>query len=213
MAKEYQENREEKVQYAKKNYQQTKDAIAKRKAKEYQENKEKKAKCYKDRLSSFQSDLENGLLYPCVSCRKLFFKAGLKIFQQQQFQREIQNNNSIFIKCFETSLPDECNINGHFYICHNCSLYIQKNEQPPQNYYNGLQLEHQPKELKQLTEYEATLISPILLFFKIFLLPVSRIQAIKGTVLLITYYMLFLKGPVHSQVYFESILVDLMEIL
>ena len=164
-------------------------------------------------MSSFQSDLENGLLYPCVSCRKLFFKAGLKIFQQQQFQREIQNNDSIFIKCFETSLPDECNINGHFYICHTCSLYIQKNEQPPQNYYNGLQLEHQPKELKQLTEYEATLISPILLFFKIFLLPVSRIQAIKGTVLLITYYMLFLKGPVHSQVYFESILVDLMEIL
>ena len=160
--------------------------------KSYQKDYQKKqyakhhSKQYKfdQRLEKFKFSIGEGKYYPCISCRKKFLQNLIEV-NVLQFEKECKENNEAYNKLFQNKLPQECCVEGKYYICSNCNGNLQKNKLPPQNYYNGLQIEEQPDVLKQLSDQEATLISPMMTFFKIYILPVSGIHATKDRMILV----------------------------
>ena len=169
--------------YQRKRYSESPDNKKDYQKKQYAKNPSKQYK-FDQRLEKFKFSIGEGKYYPCISCRKKFLQNLIEV-NVLQFEKECKENNEAYNKLFQNKLPQECCVEGKYYICSNCNGNLQKNKLPPQNYYNGLQIEEQPDVLKQLSDQEATLISPMMTFFKIYILPVSGIHATKDRMILV----------------------------
>ena len=110
----------------------------------------------------------------------MLFKSGIKILNNSEIRKLFEDENSVPVlesatdyRLFRTT--EEC------YFCHNCLKLISKEKKcPKMSIHNNLELDEIPPELKKLTDFEHQLISPNLIFIKIFKLPTSRMFAEKG---------------------------------
>ena len=171
-----------------KNYRQKhKDKILEKKKDYYQVNKSAECakskeryypKCYETAAMNFFKEVQWGPSFFCISCHRKMFKRGVKIVTEE-FLKKIKENGL-------TSLIDLADrmehSTGHFYVCDNCHLYLMKNELPPLNFQNGMDLDEIPDELN-LTPLEKQLISKNLYFLKVRKLPKTQMDMFNDRVI------------------------------
>ena len=83
------------------------------------------------------------------------------------------------IHCIDINTEEIPKSNDRWYICKTCVKYLQKNEMPPLNVNNGLELDEMDEEL-DLTELEQTLIAKKILFLKLHVRNPSQIWHFTG---------------------------------
>ena len=131
------------------------------------------------RFMEFQKDIQEGLCYICLCCHRLFFKSSVVGFNLNLLKTKLDaKENGLFIACIKEPIPESFYKNDKVYLCKSCNNYLKQSRKPPLRYYNGLECDNIPEELK-LSDLENTLIAKNIIFQKIFLLPKSRWRAVK----------------------------------
>ena len=138
-----------------------------------------------DRILCFKKSVRYGPIFPCISCEQMMFEKGVS-----RLERGILDNiksacgkkdKTLFNRVFKYKLRDlsfQVSFETCFFICHTCKKYLMKGKLPPMSAANNLGLSMVPDDIL-LTELENNLIGRKILFKKIFLLPISRIAAMK----------------------------------
>ena len=106
------------------------------------------------------------------------FKRGVKTVTKEFVQKLEENGliNLIYLS------PRMQHSTGNFYNCDNCHLYLQRNELPPLNTQNGMDIDDIPEEL-DLTPLEKQLISKNLYFLKVRKLPKTQMDILNDRVI------------------------------
>ena len=133
---------------------------------------------YEKAALNFYKEVQWGPSFFCVSCCRAMFIRGVKIVTQD-FLKKIEENGLINLLNLSPSMVHST---GELYICDNCHLYLKKNELPPLNTQNGMELDKIPDELN-LTPLEKQLISKNLYFLKIRKLPKTQMDMFNDRVI------------------------------
>ena len=132
------------------------------------------------RLISFRKAVRYGAIFVCSSCHQRMFENGVSAVTTK-FKEEVEKKKSgHFDECIAEELILE--IHGKqsgSYLCHTCKNTIKKGKIPSMSSKNGLNLREIKDPDTKLTEVENNLIAQNIIFQKIFLLPKSRMSAVK----------------------------------
>ena len=129
------------------------------------------------RLNDFQDEVRCGPIYPCSSCHRLLFTAGVKKLTAK-LKSKANTNNAMYDQTVqEIRAPD-----NELYLCHTCLKWLCSGKCPPMSTANGLMIDKTPPEI-ELSELESMLIAKKILFIKIFKLPKSRWSALSDRVI------------------------------
>ena len=143
-----------------------------------------------------------GPIYTCISCHMNMFKTNVRECKQdllddidsqiplqeciadlQVFTRLEVEYSHLRVPAYYKLSPD---YTKHRFICTTCLTYLKRGKLPPVSVMNQLGLHQSDKQLKEenlnLTELEASLISPSILFEKIYQLPKSLWTGVKGKI-------------------------------
>jgi hypothetical protein len=131
-----------------------------------------------ERLKKFRNAVKYGAIFVCISCNQRMFENGVSTVTEK-FKESVNSK--------KTGLYDECvteedqEINGKKtnYICHACKETMKKGKMPAMSVKNGLFLVKFDDPDTKLSEIENNLIAQNIVFQKIFLLPKSRMSAVK----------------------------------
>ena len=143
-----------------------------------------------------------GPLFLCISCHGKMFRNGVRIFTDS-LQKEIDKKilledciadfevvTKVVTEHKKSKMPLQLRNDmevGTKFICDTCHTYLKDGKLPPSSVMNSLQLLDTDEDLKkddlQLTELEGALISPNIIFQKIFQLPRSRWTGLKDKII------------------------------
>ena len=150
-----------------------------------------------DRLYNFRKATLCSDVFKCVSCQETKYQHQVVTFNEnirgkilakfKNLQNCIANGN---IHSFVEIHPVKKAENQEDrYLCSNCALYLKKGKLPPNSAKNGLELNETFEDMKKnnlyLTEFEASLVAPMMIFQKVMTLPKSRWCGIKDKMILI----------------------------
>ena len=161
-----------------------------------------------DRLRNFRLATMTGLDFVCVSCHMKCFKHSVTQLTEkleEQIDSKFDNPDewisdrnvftNIHIEWNNQSVPAEYKNSddyggvGQRYICKYCQNYLKKGKLPPCSVMNGLQLHETDQQLKEqnlmLTDLEAAMVSKLIAFQMIRLLPKSRWASLTNTSVLV----------------------------
>ena len=131
------------------------------------------------RLISFKKAVKYGAIFVCSSCHQRMFENGVSAITDKFKENVEKKKNGLFKDCVQEELI--LNIHGKMpgsYLCHTCKNTMLRGRMPCMSVANGLIL-RPIQDLDKLSEVENNLIAQNILFQKIFLLPKSRMSAVK----------------------------------
>ena len=154
----------------------------------YKENERKSKEEYRlnvkatfsrlDRLNFFKHAVKFGAICVCSCCNQRLFEYGVSAITEKC--RELIRAKKLTLYN-ETVKEVVQNINGQIasYICHTCKRTLMKGKIPSMSVCNGLSLRDINDPDLKLSEIESNLIAQNIIFQKIFLLPKSKMSAVK----------------------------------
>ena len=140
-----------------------------------------KSRCGRiQRLMNFKRAVKYGAIFVCSSCHQRMFENGVSAITEQ-FREDVEKKK---IGLFNECIPDELVLHIHgkksaAYLCHTCKNTMRRGKVPCMSVTNGLCLSDITDPDTKLTEVENNLIAQNIIFQKIFLLPKSRMSAVK----------------------------------
>ena len=159
--------------------------------------KRKKVENANDRLRNFRLATMTGQDFICVSCHGRCFKHSV-VKLTEDLEKKLDSNfenpdawipdrdvkSNITIEWVNLKVPAEYKNSNDYsgvaqrYVCKKCLTDLRKKKLPSCSVMNGLRLHETDKELKEqnlmLTDLEAAMVSPVIIFNMITLLPKSR---------------------------------------
>ena len=116
------------------------------------------------RFMAFYNDNREGLAYICLCCHRIFFRDSVVGSKFIDLKKKLQEKEpGFFDACIKVPIPDSFYRNDKVYLCKSCNGYLKDGRLPPIRYYNGLECDEIPEELK-LSDLETVLIAKNLLF-------------------------------------------------
>ena len=115
----------------------------------------------------FWSKCKQYPIYECRSCRRFLLRKSVIQKKNLKLRQEIQQY-----------FPEGTDI----FLCTTCNNYLRKDSIPPQAYFNKLLLDSLPTFMNELNTLERHMVSPVLAFNKIVILPKNGQKAIHGPV-------------------------------
>ena len=131
-----------------------------------------------ERLIAFKNEVKFGAIFVCICCQQRLFEKGVKPVTEK-FKTNIESKKfGLYNQCV---IEEKQEINGkkESYICHTCQNTMKSGKMPAMSIRNGLQLTKLDDTDLKLSEIENNLIAQNIVFQKIFLLPKSRMSAVK----------------------------------
>ena len=155
---------------------------------QFMEKTKNQKKCYRENekikcgrlecLKKFRHAVKYGAIFVCISCHQRLFENGVT-FITTKFKEEIENKKpGLYEESVEEIEQYMRKVPGS-YICHTCKQTLKKGKMPCMSVKNGLSLSPLADPEMKLSEIENNLIAQNILFQKIFLLPRSRMSAVK----------------------------------
>ena len=135
-------------------------------------------KNFEKAVLNFYKEVQWGPSFFCTSCHRQMFRRGVKSITQE-FLKKVEENGLRDLLNLSEQMEHST---GFFYICDNCHLYLNKNELPPLNVKNGMDLDDMP-EVLQLTPLEKQLITKNLYFLKVRKLPKTQMDMFNDRVI------------------------------
>ena len=138
------------------------------------------------RINKFKSETMYGPIFICCCCHRRLFKKTVAQFNDKIKQSIAKEAPGILERCIYTNskIPElllvDIGKGPQAWLCHTCKTYLKQDRMPPMCSRNNLQIDEH--DLSPLSELEASLISPNILYMKITALPVSRMSALNGKV-------------------------------
>ena len=113
---------------------------------------------------AFYNDNREGLSYICLCCHRIFFRDSVVGFDFNGLKKKLHEKEpGLFDACIKVPVPDAFYRKDKVYLCKSCNGYLKDARLPPIRYYNGLECDDIPDELK-LSDLETTLIAKNLIF-------------------------------------------------
>ena len=131
------------------------------------------------RLISFRRAVQYGAIFVCSSCNQRLFENGVTAITEKFKEEVTKKRPGLFQECIDKE--EIIHIHGkksYSYLCHTCQNTMKKGQVPCMSVKNGLILRPLNQDSK-LSEVENNLIAQSIIFQKIFLLPKSRMSAVK----------------------------------
>jgi hypothetical protein len=138
-----------------------------------------KANCGRlERLRKFRHAIKYGAIFVCSSCYQRLFQNGVTLITSK-FTEDVERKKTGLFKDCITEEEQFIKKKSGSYICHTCKTTMKKGKMPCMSVKNGLSLMKLAHPSLKLSEIENNLIAQNILFQKIFLLPKSRMSAVK----------------------------------
>ena len=138
-----------------------------------------KANCGRlERLRKFRHAIKYGAIFVCSSCHQRLFENGVTLITNK-FAEDVEGKKPGLFKDCITEEEQFIKKKSGSYICHTCKVTMKKGKMPCMSVKNGLLLMKLAHPSMKLSEIENNLIAQNILFQKIFLLPKSRMSAVK----------------------------------
>ena len=150
--------------------------------------KHRKTESAADRLKEFREATMLGPIFICISCHMKLFKTNVRECTQDLLDtidakiplsdciHDLNVFTYIELEYSHLRVPASYKLSTDYakkrYICNTCCTYLKKGKLPPVSVMNGLSLQQTDEQLKKenliLTELEASLVAPSILFEKIY---------------------------------------------
>ena len=127
-------------------------------------------------IASFQSKIQCGPEYVCMSCHRMMYRQSVVECDKDKYTK---TSNDILEKVFSLE-HKRVSPNGKMYVCKTCHSALSRGNMPLLSKANGLELSPIPPELSSLNELEARLISLRVPFMKMVALPCGKQRSIHG---------------------------------
>ena len=124
-------------------------------------------------ITDFHEIVRHGPTYVCTSCDQLFYRHSVV---------KAAHLISLNIEKVSTTLLNRVSEDNTEWICKTCEKHLKHNKLPPMSIANNLQFCPIPDNLPSLTPQEWRLLSPRLVFMKIYEAPVGKQLKIHGNV-------------------------------
>ena len=161
--------------------------------------KKKKVEDANDRVRKFRLDTMTGPDFICVSCHIRCFKSQVQVLKkalEEKIDEKFEPNpddwisdrtlvSKIRVEAVNVAVPLEVKNSDDYgedeydrYVCKSCLTHLRKGKLPPCSVMNGLKLDETDQDLKDqglmLTPLEGFLVSPMIPFLMMTLMPKSR---------------------------------------
>ena len=125
-----------------------------------------------DLIKNFHQEVGKGPVHKCV-CDQLWYSHSVVI---------VQKNSLPDCNAVDVRLPDLRRSEGNQLICNTCLSHLKKKKIPQSSTANGMGFPEIPQHLKDLHQVEWRLVSPRILFMKVFAAPRGGQKKIRGNV-------------------------------
>ena len=126
---------------------------------------------YKDRVSAFKMQIQEGPFYVCIVCNRCMYRRSICCFRFENYQN-LDENMLFVVKSHD----------GNIYICLTCHRKIKKNDIPCQAVVNKLGVDKIPVQFQTIRKLERVLVSRRILFKKVSIMPKGESPKLKGSV-------------------------------
>ena len=122
--------------------------------------------------------MKYGAIFICSSCHQRLFENGVSLITSK-FKEDLEKKNPGLFRESTEEIIQFIKKKPQSYICHTCKENLTKGKMPCMSVKNALSLSPIANQDLKLSEIENNLIAQNILFQKIFLLPKSRMSAVK----------------------------------
>ena len=131
-----------------------------------------------ERLKYFKNAIKFGAIFICSCCNQRLFQNAVTVITEN-FRQSIEAKKMGLYNLAVEEIEQSINGKKASYLCHTCKGALQRGKLPSMSVGNGLMLRKLCDPELKLSEIENSLIAQNIIFQKIFLLPKSRMSAVK----------------------------------
>ena len=126
-----------------------------------------------DMIKIFHQDVAKGPVHKCCVCEQLWYRHSVAI---------LKNKNLPNCHAVDMCVSDMLRSGENTLICNTCFSHLKKKKIPPSATVNGMGFPEIPQHLRDLHQVEWRLVSPRILFMKVFAAPHGGQKKIRGNI-------------------------------